>query len=72
MTGGGMNMEKFIIWHDVYGDVGKPEATKYEYKLDDIHTVWDVGTFKCIGIESNDNKIFYHFKQGKTILTYDY
>jgi hypothetical protein len=65
-------MEKFIIWHYVDGDISEPKATRYEYKINDTHNVWDVGTFKCIGIESNDDKVFYHFKQGKTVLTYDY
>ena len=65
--------KKFRVWHNVDGTIDEPEEMKYDYEIGDIVKVESyTNQYKCVRIEKKDGNIFYHFKQGKMIYTYDY
>jgi len=65
--------KKFRVFHNEDGTIDEPEEMKWDYEIGDIVNVnsW-TNQYKCVKIEVKDNDIYYHFKQGKMIYTYDY
>ena len=68
-----INQKKFRVFHNEDGTIDEPEEMKWDYEIGDIVNVNSyTNQYKCVRIEKKDGNIFYHFKQGKMIYTYDY
>lgn len=73
MAGRMGNMNKSMILHNADGSVDLPKKTDYNYDVGDIISVGSYeNQYKCINVDRGEDSIIYHFKQGKTIYTYDY
>lgn len=64
---------KFVNLINVDGTVNDPEKTTCDYEIGDVINVGTYGNqYKCIEKTINKDGTTYHFKQGKTIYTFDW
>ncbi|PED16393.1 hypothetical protein CON01_00655 [Bacillus thuringiensis] len=66
-------MKKFRVWHNTDGMIDTPEEMKWDYEIGDVITVNSyTNQYKCMSIEKKGGNIYYHFKQGKMVYTYNW
>lgn len=65
--------EKFVVFKEADGTITDPKRSTFDYAIGDIiNTDFHSKKYKCIELMKEGSKLFYIFKQGKTVFTFDW